>query len=68
MNMLPIALAAGVFVALGKGTDRMIRGRRRSATQTQLQADTNALDARIDDEEQLRHESELRSGQFDMQG
>jgi len=68
MNMLPIALTAGVFVALGKRTDRMIRERRRSATQAQLQAETSALDERIDDEEQLRHESELRSGQFDMQG
>lgn len=68
MNMLPIALAASVFVALGRGTDRRIRGRRRGATQAPLQAETSALDARVDDEEQLRHESELRSGQFDMQG
>lgn len=74
MRAIPIASLAILLVGMASLVDRARRHRRLyEAGQTsrptlEPREPSPDLDEQIESEEQSRHESELKSGEFDMQG
>jgi len=74
MHAIPLAALAILFVGMTSLVDRARRQRRLAMSgQTcrptlQPREPSPDLDAEIESEELTRHESELKAGEFDMQG
>lgn len=68
MNVVTVAVAAGLAAGIGIGIDKANRRRLGRSHNDQLRQQTAALDEETERQEQMRHESELRSGETDMLG
>lgn len=68
MHLVSIAIVAGFIALTGARLDKVSRQRRQRIARTRWQQETAALEVEIDQAEKLRHESELRSGEFDLLG
>jgi hypothetical protein len=68
MTPFSIALAAGLMVLAGLGIRYLGRMHQRRRARARCRQETARLDREVEQAEILRHESELRTGEFDMQG
>ncbi len=70
MHPLVLTLAAASMVCVGSGIciDRVQQWQRRTRARQQSDEEKRALESEIESQEILRHESELKSGEFDLLG